>query len=213
MAQELKLKTNKEPAWFNKEMAIGGLLGLEIPVVGLFTAIPGAILGGWIGKNRMENEKLHGKPVSDTPSFWNKDTLLGGAMGWITAGFIGVGVAVGIVFAANPGIFSGAFDAAQAPQLIESTFHMSTTALRLATTAIMAGGAVLGAYLGGKHGEKRQMAEYEQAKQQQIVQQLSQNVSPEVGQAVGYRMEHDKQWAKQMLEEKLMAAGQQNTRQ
>jgi len=156
-----------------------------------FLIVPplGGIIGALIGKNRMETEKQHGKAVNATPSFWNKDTLLGGLIGLELAGFVAIatGAFATVASASLPvGLIAGVVGMIAAP--------------------------IIGAYIGGKHGEKVQAAEFEQAKQQAIVQQVSQNVSPEVGQAVEYRLAHDKQWGKQMLEEKLLAAGQEQVR-
>jgi len=173
MTQELRLKTNAEPTIFNKEMVIGTLI---FPIVGTF-------IGGWIGKNRMAREQREGRPVSATPSFWNKDTLLGGLLG----SYLVMGVSFALDITGPVGQVLGAI--------------------------VSLAGVVAGAYIGGKHGEKRMEREYEQARQQQVVQQISQNVSPEMAQAVEYRMAHDKQWAKQALEEKLLAAAQENVRQ
>jgi len=174
MAQELRLKVNDEPTWFNKEAFIGLLLAGPI----------GGVIGGWIGNERMEREKLVGKRVSSEPSFWNKDTLIGGLIGDGLGGVVGyiAGVAIG----GWPGVAVG--------------------------VAIWLGGILIGAYLGDAAGEKRRQREYEGARQQQIVQHISQSVSPEIGQAVEYRMKHDKQWAKQALEEKLLQAAPEQQR-
>ena len=73
MAQQLTLKVNDEPTYFNKEMAIGTVIA---PVIG-------TLIGGYIGKRRMEKEKTEGRITTDEPSAWNKDTLLGAGLGRI----------------------------------------------------------------------------------------------------------------------------------
>ena len=173
MTQTLKLKVIDEPTMFNKEMAIGTLI---FPVVG-------TLIGGWIGKNRMARELREGREVTDKPSFWTKDTLVGGLLGGLLVevlSFALVGVApIGEVIGALSWI----------------------------------GGTVAGAYIGGNTGKSRQTADFEQAKQQAIAEHLTRNAPPEVAQAVEYSMARNKNWAKDVTEQKLLAEAQQNVRQ
>jgi len=179
---ELKLKTNAEPTIFNKEMVIGTLIA---PVIG-------TIIGGYIGKSRMKDEMEHGKTVSENPSFWNKDTLIGGLAGNFVA-YIGVKVALAaITLAALTPI----------PALLALA----------AVSAAAVGSIVVGAYIGGKAGESRLKAEYEEAKKQTIVEHIGRTTSPEIAKAVEYSMEHNKEWGKQVAEDRLLAAAQEQAR-
>ena len=74
---------------------------------------------------------------------------------------------------------------------------------------LLLGGTIAGAYLGGKAGEKRQEAEYDQARQQTIVRNLSASVSPEVAKAVEYTMAHNKSWSKDVAEQRMLEQSQQ----
>lgn len=195
MAQELRLKTNHNPSIFNKDMLLGGLLGALVPaslpggfVLTTAAIIGGALTGGAIGRHTQEVENREGKRVGE-PSFWNKDTLLGGLIGNT------IGAAVGVA----------------------AFFTIAAAGAPLVGAAVLAaswiGGATLGTMIGGKSGKSRQAAEFEMAKRQQIGAHISQSVSPEIGQAVEYTMEHNKSWAKDVLEQKLLAATQEPVRQ
>jgi uncharacterized protein YcfJ len=166
MAEELRLRVTDQPTWFNKEMAIGTLI---FPIVG-------TLIGGYIGKNRMQKELVEGRRVSSEPSFWNKDTLLFGLLGGTVTSMLTFGLAV-----SGPGGL-------------------------IAAAAMELGGMAVAGYFGGKAGEKRQVQDFQEAKKQHIVGQVSQNISPEIAEAVGYTMEHKKDWGQQVLEEKLLAA-------
>src|SRR5437763_1367640 len=101
MADALRLKTNHNPSIFNKDMFLGGLLGsLIAPGWG---AIVGGAIGGLFGKNRQEKENREGKLVSE-PSFWNKDTLIGGIVG----NAIGAVAGLAILVAGGASLFAGA---------------------------------------------------------------------------------------------------------
>lgn len=81
MAEALTLKTNEEPTIFNKEMAIGTFIEPGL----------GTIVGGIIGKKRMEREQTHGRQI-DTPSYLNKDALLGCMVGGVIGAIAGLGI-------------------------------------------------------------------------------------------------------------------------
>gem|GEM_PF-4782513 len=205
MAQELTLKTNTTPSYFNKDTALGGMLGLVvgglalnlfIPGGGLIAAAAGAVVGGMMGKKRQEHENAHGKQVGE-PSFWNKDTVIGGLIGIALAGV--AALATGLV-----AIGGTAAVAAAAPAAAPVVAGLGL----LAMAAAVVGAPILGTYIGGRMGKKRQERELEEAKQQTIVENISRTVSPEIGQAVAYTMEHNKQWGKQVLEDKLLASAQ-----
>ena len=77
--QQIRYKPFHSPSMFNKEMAIGTMLGLSVPIPGVnvLTALGIAggagLIGGLIGKNRMKKEEVEGKLVSNNPSGWNND--------------------------------------------------------------------------------------------------------------------------------------------
>jgi hypothetical protein len=92
MPDKVIIRTNEQPTIFNKEMVIGFLA---------FHAI-GAVVGGFIGKNRMVREQNEGKRL-DKPSFWNKEAAIGGLLGiyagvlatfFLAAGIGGIAAAV-----------------------------------------------------------------------------------------------------------------------
>lgn len=155
-------------------------------LIGTLIAFPiGTAIGAYIGKKRMEEEQEHGKIVTDNPSFWNKDALIGGLLGMAMSGVAALLTGVAAV-AATGGIGFGV---------------VAAVGGALAATA-------LGTYIGGKMGISRQTSEYEEAKKQTIVNHLSQTVSPEVGKAVEYSMAHNKEWGKQVAEDRLLADAQ-----
>lgn len=214
MAEALVLKKNDSPTYFNKEALIGTLL---FPVVG-------TVIGAMIGKSRMEEEAKNGKVVTDKPSFWNKDTLLGGLVGNLV-GCIGAAIAFFAVTGKSLTSFATHFENVQfvadnahslggspaVTELATSTLADMVTmgAIGLVVSGVvLAGSTLIGAYIGGKSGQARQTAEYEESKQQTIVNHLSHNVSPEVGKAVEYSMEHNKEWGKQVAEDRLLAQAQ-----
>jgi hypothetical protein len=178
MAEALVLKKNESPTYFNKEALIGTLLAPGI----------GTIIGAMIGKSRMEEEAVNGKVVTDKPSFWNKDALLGGLLGDL------VGAAI---FVAVVGITAVSALVTGAPVVLGA----GAIAAGLGWAASVAAGV----YLGGKSGEVSEKKQFDQAKQQTIVYHISQTVSPEVGKAVEYSMQHNKEWGKQVTEDRLLA--------
>lgn len=188
MALELTARTNETPTYFNKEMAIGALIGTAIPgglPLTLVGMAAGATLGGYVGKNKMDEEQAHGKKIKE-PSFWNKEALLGGLAGWV----------VGKV--ANIAIVGSMLAAGAAPAAILVT--------ALATVAIT---AAVGTYIGGKTGEKRMQVEYEQAQKQNIMQSLGLSTSPDLTQDVQLAQAAQKSYAQQIEQERLLAQQQQ----
>lgn len=91
---DLRLPIKDEPTYLNKEAAIGFLL----------FNIPGAILGGLLGKERMQRESRDGRLASE-PTIWNKDMALGAAAGVF---LMSAGALVGALAAGFGGFFLGA---------------------------------------------------------------------------------------------------------
>ncbi len=133
MAQELKLKVTDEPTYFNKEMAIGTLL---VPVIG-------TIIGGYLGKRRMEKEKAEGRTTSDEASAWNKDTLLGAAIGRVAGAILGAGLGLITTVALGP---------------------VAGLAVHIASEIA---GIAIGGSIGSKEGIRRQDSDFVQAQHQQ----------------------------------------------
>jgi len=207
MAETLRLKTNKKPTIFNKDMLYYGLLTPFAAVlvsaflpesVGAFAVsgiahygamAVGGLLGGLIGKRRIGKENVEGKEVK-SPSVFNKKLVIGGLL---ASNLFGLAVtAVELI--------AGASAATMGAPLLLATLAGGLAAL------------VTGAYFGGQSGKKEMEREYEEAKKQYIVEQIGQNISPEIGQAVEYTMEHKKDWGKKILEEKLLSATQEPSR-
>jgi fluoride ion exporter CrcB/FEX len=125
--EEVTLKVNETPTIFNKEMAIGFLL---------FNVV-GALVGGFIGKERMAREAQEGRRL-DAPSFWNKEAALGGLLG----AHLGVAAAFIAASLATP-IFATAIAA-----------------------AAVAGAGLIGLAIGGSWGKRQQERECALAVQQ-----------------------------------------------
>ena len=223
MSEELKLQTNHRPSFFNKDTLLGGLIGFSasafIPggliVAGLVVAGSSAV-GGYLGKQRQERENREGKTVGEA-SIWNKDTLIGGWIGNDIGWFIGAVAATAIVIAgfAAAGIDASAV-AGEGYKAVAETFMEKAPAYGFGAAATFLtswlGGTAIGAYIGGSAGKARMGRELEEAKQQTIVAHLSQTVSPEVGKAMEYTMEHNKDWGKQVAQDRLLAEAMQQGR-
>jgi hypothetical protein len=185
---ELRLKKTDEPTIFNKEMALGfftaGLLaagtgGFALPIV-----VFGTLIGGFLGKSRIENERHEGKVVSDKPSFWNKDTFLGGFLGHVAGNLVAgtiIAVAVGTLKITGTML----------------TTAMASTVAPVAVAAIVAG-TLLGAYIGGRHGQKVEREEFAEAAMQQ----------PQVMRQPGYAMEMNPAYAQEIERQRALAAQQ-----
>jgi hypothetical protein len=184
MADDLILKTNRRPSYWNQEMSIGSglaLLAVAVAPAALLNPLGFALLigaggaGALIGKNRMEHEAREGKRVSESYNPFNKDMVWEGLLGASLAG------------------------------LVSMMFFPFADAAYIASTVV---GGIVGAVAGSAFGKQKHDAEYEAAKRQTIVQHLSQNVSPEVGQAVEYAMSQDKNWAKDITERRMLEQAQ-----
>jgi hypothetical protein len=138
---EYNVITGEKPTFFNKEAALGMMLGLLIPVPGLNIAAGAAIgtaLGAITGRVRMSRELTEGKPVKE-PSLFNMKTVIGALAGAIAVGFV--------VALAAP-VFTGGAAASAAAIGIG---HLT--------------GILIGGYMGGKRGEADQMRDYMGARQ------------------------------------------------
>lgn len=140
MSDTRKLKVSTEPSFINKEMVIGTLYAPGI----------GTIVGGLLGKERMRREKEVGKTVSDQPSIFNKDMLLGAELG----SFIGaaIGALVGLALAGPVGAVLG--------------FQVGAGL-----------GVITGGIVGGKNGQTQELAEFAQAGVQQSERGINQAIS------------------------------------
>ena len=132
MSETRVLKVKTEPTYFNQEMLIGTMF---FPVVG-------TVIGGVMGKRRMEDEKANGKVVSDEQSAWSKETIIGGWLGAIGGSLAGQIAGAVVAVAINP--VAGA----------------------IAFGAIALAGMGIGGSMGMSAGKQRQRQEFEQARQQ-----------------------------------------------
>jgi len=66
----LTLPTNERPTFWNKDALLGFLIFF----------IPGMLIGGFIGKHRMERDLVQGKEVKP-PHLFNKDAAIGALLG------------------------------------------------------------------------------------------------------------------------------------
>ena len=79
------LPTVQEPSWRNIEGGIGLFAGIAAglmisPPIAIALAAGGAILGGAVGKARMQHEFKHGRNIH-SPSFFNKTWIAGTLVG------------------------------------------------------------------------------------------------------------------------------------
>lgn len=155
MSETLTLKTQNQPTVFNKEMVIGTFL-VPIPIIG-------SVIGGMVGKRRMEQENVSGKTVSNDPSRINKDAVLGGLLG-----LIGGSIASNVLVAAAVMITGAPVGAA----------------IGAAAVATWAAGGLIGAAIGSNHGVKQELHEFKTAKNQH----QSKNIAHAVAQAMEHQM-------------------------
>jgi len=114
MADELRVKADKSPTFFNASLAVGLITGLcAIPWSVMMGLVPvniirqakdmrlimgsGAlfgIVGGFLGKTQMEHDTKYGKKIN-APTFWNKGLFLGALAGAIGGSAIDSAVFLG----------------------------------------------------------------------------------------------------------------------
>lgn len=184
MSEPLILKKNETPTYFNKEAAIGFFIGGG-PI--------GALVGGFMGKSRMESEAITGKVIKE-PSFWNVDTLLGGL----------IGLNLGVIAGAITHVALAAAAVATAAPTLTTAAMISATPLALVGLAAIplmgAAGAALGAYLGGESGMEEMKQEQLQAIAQQTSRAQSYGRAPQ--QQVEYNHEVSQDHAKKLQEDR-----------
>lgn len=137
MVEPLILRKDDKPTYFNKEMAIGFFIN---PVIG-------TIVGGIIGKKRMEHEFTEGKIVRK-PSAVNKSALLGGLIG-ANAGAL---VSMAVLMATTTAVSAAGIAA------VGGLLPIAAIAMPAAI--------IIGAFIGGKKGKETQQNEYALAIQQ-----------------------------------------------
>lgn len=177
MVETLTVKTNDKPTMFNKEMAVGMILAALLPIAtfpaSLIAVGIGTLIGGRVGRSRMEYEQKYGKHVSSDPAYLRKDTIIGGYIGLAT------GAISSIVTVMTTAAALAAFSVPVA------TATAAAVGVGIATIGI---GALVGAHLGSRHGQKQELHEYQLAKAQQQLQQQqpqkSRDIEPQVEQAV-----------------------------
>ena len=197
MGDELVLNTHRNPTYFNKEMAIGAFL---VPLFGggVISLVGGAVLGGLIGKQRIEREALAGKHIDEQHNWLNKDMLLGALIGHAIGRALVFGALAMQIATSGIGTATS----------LATTMAIVTPLMPAAAFMVLAASAI-GAFIGNKLDERHHAAEVAQAKQQTIVRHVSRTVSPEAGQAMEYALDHQKDWSKGVLEDRMLADAQQ----
>ena len=183
MESPLILKPNEKPSHINKDMVIGALIiptllggGLVVAAIG---ALVGAVAGSFIGKKSMEHEAQHGKVISEHHNPMNKDTLGAGLTGLLGGKIL-------------------------AALMLTATGGMLTAPLALFALASVVGGGVVGALIGNKVNQNIHSKELEIAKKQTIVRHIEKHVSPETAKAVEYALEHNKEWANDITQKRML---------
>lgn len=165
MAEELRLQTNERPKFINDELALSLLATSLIPVtafaalpIAVCTSLGCALVGGYLGKRRMEQELAEGKKIKP-PSLFNKQMLFGALIGANIGGLLGeAGVA-----------------------LVVGTKAATATVL-LVSGIVGAVGAFVGGVAGGLGGKDKMKDDYQEAKRQQWTKEHSRE--PELAQDI-----------------------------
>jgi hypothetical protein len=165
MTPVLRLDKPQKPSIFNRDMLIGLFAGALIPSM-FIGAIAGALIGGFMGKSRIEKENQHGKDAHP-PSFWNKKTVIGGLAGFHVGALIAGAIAISaIAIVGIPIAAIGTVGGVAAMGLTGA--QAGTLALAgLASIVSIVGGTVAGTFMGGKVGKTEMTEEYQQALVQQ----------------------------------------------
>lgn len=139
----LTIKTDKKPTFWNEDIWMGAAFGMPIGLPFI-----GAIVGGFLGKNRMKSEAQYGKEVH-TPTRWNKGILIGFMKG----------VAKGALALAGTAIAAGVLSALAPAAVAGSVFYgaLGVGALVSAVTAIR------GPFKGSKDKFREMEGNYQQA--------------------------------------------------
>lgn len=149
----LRVESRVEPTFWNRNITLGasiGLLsGLLFPPIGGIALLAGGIIGGFMGKARMEREAENGKDVKP-PTFWNRSVINGAALGDIAAGMIGVAVVIGSAIASIP---TGATPAV-AHAAMQTAVQSSMGWVALGGVAGITAGGIIGGYMGKGRMEK-----------------------------------------------------------
>ncbi len=121
--------SDKEPTYWNREAAVGFMLG----------NLPGAAIGAYIGKEKMERDRQHGKTVEPATAL-NQTTIIGAGLGSMAGVLIG-----GLI----GGIALGGSELAIQGMAALGSF----------------GGMITGAIMGGDIGKERLAKEYAEARE------------------------------------------------
>jgi hypothetical protein len=189
MYEPLKLHTHHHVTLFNKDMLLGGLMGAFLFAAGPGFAVPAvaltaatSLIGGLIGRKRLQKENHEGKVVT-TPSLINKEAIIGGMAGaqvglWV--GLAAVATIVGLLV--MPELVAKVGAEAITKDMLIQTLQESVNPLITAVGAWLtsiASGAGLGAYVGAKAGYKRMAREFDMAQEQQRGNVLTRSPSQE----------------------------------
>jgi hypothetical protein len=154
-------------------MVIGTLL---FPIVG-------TVIGAYMGKNRMEHEREHGKEITD-PTIFNKDMILGGLLAPTVTGLVGVAITIALtaLTVASGGDFSSV---AQAEAAINATTGVAAAGMaitQMATLAAFPIGALLGGWSGQSDMESEKSQAISQLQSYAMSQHFGKSQQPELAQ-------------------------------
>ena len=146
-SKQMIVPATQEPTFWNRDAIVGAYISsfgkaILTPFVGpalglVLSYLPGVIIGGLMGKSRMENDKMSGKIVSE-PTFFNKSIFTG----LLVSSIINTVAVTGAHFALGASFL---------------TYALPITGAALAVTLI-------GGIMGGVAGKDRLTKEYEEAK-------------------------------------------------
>lgn len=166
MEPQYKIQVNKSPTYWNKEGAMGLVLGSPFFPIG---SLIGGAVGAYFGKQRMEKERAEGKVIS-SPTLLNKNIWPGIVKGFLLSlAVMCVALAVVLGPAALPAatVSFGQLTAIAGGGLAD----IGTTLLAqvgVGSTVLL---PVIGGIWGAITGKKEMAREYEQAKTEHAAQQ------------------------------------------